>query len=195
MYSLETHTKKSQYMCWCQKNVTRVNSRGESAPQGHSCYSRRFVLKPSWEGWYGSQVSEDTKTTFPRTQQVLPKIIGHTHYQVIVIFNQFAKTATYISPKAQACSYKHFCAPLCLWFWRFMYYLGKRRELFCIIQPACVYVITKSSWKIGRGGFSLLNRSFYSKVYLCLQLVIWTTSLWGLLVGNHWGSKSHLLTR
>lgn len=146
-----THKKVTIHVL-VPENVTRVNSGSESAPKGHSCSSGRSEVKPHLEGWYGSQVSEDTRTTFPRTQQVLPKIIGHTHYQVTVIFNEFAKTATYISPEAQARTHKHSCAPLCLWFWWLGIILGRGGNYFALYSWLCLCNF-KTPLKNGRGGW------------------------------------------
>lgn len=137
LYSLETKKKVTIHVL-VPENLTGVNSGGESRPKRHRFNSRKSELLPNLQGWHVSQVSENTKTTFPRTQQILHKLIGHIHYRVIVIFfNQFVKTSTYVFPKAQAVTYKHI---LCFFILMILMVdrpcLGKRGKLFCIIQLA-----------------------------------------------------------
>lgn len=135
------------------------------------------------------QVAGNTKTNF-RTQNTLHKIVGHTHTpKAIVIFYQFAKTWTQVSTTRTG---THLQTHLCFFIstvltWFHTTCPGKRGDILHYTAGG-YYMISKP---VEKQGEHLVNRSFYSKLYLCFpsMKLFELTLLRQLLVENDQGSK------
>lgn len=83
------------------------------------------------------QVSGNTKTTSPKTQNTLHKIKGHTHYEVIVIFKSVRQNLNLCFPQSTG-TYLH--TYLCFFIFMistvYISCFGKGGKLFYIIQLA-----------------------------------------------------------
>lgn len=89
-------------------------------------------------GWYTSQVSENTKTIYPKTQNTLHKIMGHTHDEVIIFKPVYQNFNLYFPQSTDTHLQIHLCFSVLMIWMVYRSCLGKRWKSFCMRCWLCL---------------------------------------------------------